>query len=43
MPAVLRRADNTKIEEKMIVQFRMIEGKSSCVVYGPYGISRVLD
>jgi len=43
MPAVLRRADNTKIEEKMIVQFRMIEDKSSCVVYGPYGISRVIE
>ncbi len=43
MPSVLRRGDNTKIEEKMIVQFRMIEDKSSCVVYGPYGISRVLE
>jgi hypothetical protein len=43
MPALLQRSDNTKVEEKIIVQFRRIEGQPSCVVYGPYGISRVLE
>jgi len=43
VPAVLRRADNTKMEEKMIVQFRTIEEQSSCVVYGPYGVSRDIE
>jgi hypothetical protein len=43
MPALLQRSDNTKVEEKMIVQFRRIEGQPSCVVYGPYGISRVIE
>jgi hypothetical protein len=43
MRALLQRSDNTKVEEKMIVQFRTIEGQPSCVVYGPYGMSRVIE
>ncbi len=43
MPALLRRGDNTKVEEKIIVQFRSIEDKPSCVVYGPYGVSRDIE
>jgi hypothetical protein len=30
-------------EDKMIVQFRGIEDQSSCVVHGPYGMSRELE
>jgi hypothetical protein len=43
IPAVLRRADGTKAEEKMIVQFRQLGDKSSCVVHGPYGVSRDIE
>lgn len=43
LPAVLRCADGTKIEEKMIVQFRDAGTKPSCVVYGPYGLARELE
>ena len=43
IPAVLRRADGTKAEEKMIVQFRQFGDKSSCVVHGPYGVSRDIE
>jgi len=43
VPAVLQRADKTNMEEKMIVQFRSLEEKPSCVVYGPYGVSRDID
>ena len=43
IPAVLRHADGTKAEEKMIVQFRQIGDKSSCVVHGPYGVAREIE
>lgn len=43
IPAVLRHADGTKAEEKMIVQFRQLGDKSSCIVYGPYGVSRDIE
>jgi hypothetical protein len=43
VPAVLRHADGTKSEEKMIVQFRRLGGTASCVVYGPYGVSRQIE
>jgi hypothetical protein len=43
VPAVLRRADGTKVEEKMIVQFRQIGNVSSCVIYGPYGMARDIE
>ena len=38
-----RHADGTKIEEKLIVQFRQLGDKSSCVIYGPYGFSRDIE
>lgn len=40
---VLRLQNGKKVEEKMIVQFREIGGKSSCVVHGPYGIPREIE
>ena len=43
VPVIARQKNGTKIEDKMIVQFRTRGGKSSCVVHGPYGISRELD
>jgi hypothetical protein len=43
VPTVLRHADGTKVEEKMIVQFRQTGDKSSCVVYGPYGVARDIE
>lgn len=38
VPAHLKTKDGRVWEEKQIVQFRQIDGKESCVVYGPYGI-----
>jgi hypothetical protein len=43
IPAVLRLQNGKKAEEKMIVQFREIGGKSSCVVHGPYGLPREIE
>lgn len=43
IPTVLRHADGTKAEEKMIVQFRRIGDQSSCVVHGPYGVAREIE
>lgn len=43
IPTVLRLQDGRKVEEKMIVQFREIGGKSSCVVHGPYGLPREIE
>jgi hypothetical protein len=43
VPAIVRCKDGTKVEEKMIVQFRAIAGKSSCVVHGPYGLPREIE
>ena len=43
IPAVVRLQDGRKVEENMIVQFRELGGKSSCVVPGPYGVPREID
>ena len=43
VPVIAKQKNGTRIEDKMIVQFRTIEGKSSCVVHGPYGMSRELE
>jgi len=43
IPAVLKLKDGRKVEEKMIVQFRELGGKSSCVVHGPYGVPREIE
>jgi hypothetical protein len=39
---IVKHKDGTKTEEKMIVQFRDIEGKASCVVY-PYSFPRDIE
>lgn len=38
VPTRLKTRDGRVWEEKPIVQFRHLEGRESCVVYGPYGI-----
>jgi len=43
VPAIVQCKDGTKVEEKMVVQFRSIGGKSSCVVHGPYGLHREIE
>lgn len=43
IPVVLKRKNGIKVEEKMIIQFRQIGGKPTCVVHGPYGISREIE
>jgi hypothetical protein len=43
VPAVLKHADGTKVEEKLIVQFRRLGDKSSCVIHGPYGVARDIE
>jgi len=43
IPVLTRLKDGTKVEDKMIVQFRRIAGESSCVVHGPYGMSREIE
>lgn len=43
VPTVVKRKDGTKVEDKMIIQFRQIGGKASCVVHGGYGISREIE
>jgi hypothetical protein len=39
VPTVLKTKDGKVWREKQIIQFRRIDGKESCVVYGPYGIA----
>jgi hypothetical protein len=41
--AIVQLQDSRKVEEKMIIQFREIGGKSSCVVHGPYGLPREIE
>jgi len=43
VPAVLKLQNGKKVEEKMIIQFRQLGGKSTCVVHGPYGLPRKID
>ncbi len=43
IPTVLRLQNGKKVEDKMIVQFREIGGKSSCVIHGPYGLPREIE
>jgi hypothetical protein len=40
VPAILKLKNGKRVEEKMIIQFRRLGGKSSCVVHGPYGLPR---
>jgi hypothetical protein len=43
IPTELRLVDGTRVEQKMIVQFRQLGSESSCVVHGPYGLPRELE
>jgi len=43
VPVISKHKDGIKAEDKMIVQFRQVGGKSSCVIYGPYGFTRELE
>jgi hypothetical protein len=43
VPTTLKLKNGKKVEEKMIIQFRNIGGKSSCVVHGPYGLPREIE
>ena len=43
VPTVFRLANGTKVAQKIIVQFRMLGGASSCIVYGPYGLAREIE
>jgi hypothetical protein len=43
IPATLRLQNGTKVEEKMIVQFRQFGDRLSCVVHGPYGQPREIQ
>jgi hypothetical protein len=43
VPTVVRLANGKRVEEKTIVQFRNLGGKSSCVVHGPYGLPREIE
>lgn len=38
MPVTTKRKDGTVWQDKMIVQFRDIDGQASCVVHGPHGL-----
>jgi hypothetical protein len=41
--AILQLQNGKKAEQKMIIQFRELGGKSTCVVHGPYGLPREID
>jgi hypothetical protein len=43
VPARLRTRDGRLWDEKQIVQFRLIDGRESCVVFGPYGMVAEVD
>ena len=38
VPVTVRLSNGKKVAEKVIVQFREIAGRPSCVVHGPYGL-----
>lgn len=43
VPTTLRLKNGKKVEDKTIIQFRQIGGKSSCVIHGPYGLPREIE
>jgi len=43
VPCIIRTRGGTLREDKMIVQFRNIGGKSSCVFHGPYGMPHEIE
>jgi hypothetical protein len=38
VPSIVRCQDGSKQQVKQIIQFRNINGQSSCVIHGPYGL-----
>jgi hypothetical protein len=40
LPCIVRHQDGTLREYKMIIKFRQIEGRTSCIVEGHYGMSQ---
>ncbi len=43
VPVTVKLKNGKKAEQQMIVQFRQLGGKSSCVVHGPYGLPREIE
>lgn len=43
VPSIVRLKNGKKAEQKMIVQFRSIDDKRSCVIHGPYGLPREIE
>lgn len=43
IPTEFRLVNGTRVEQKMIVQFRQFGDEASCVVHGPYGLPRELE
>jgi len=43
VPCIVKTKGGIVGEDKMIVQFRNIGGKPSCVLHGPYGLSREIE
>lgn len=43
VPCVVKTRAGTMRQDKVIVQFRNIGGKSSCVFHGPYGLPREIE
>jgi hypothetical protein len=42
LPVRVKTKDGRLWDQKHIVQFRLIGGRESCVVYGPYGMTSEL-
>lgn len=43
VPVTVKLKNGKRIQEQMVVQFRDLDGRLSCVIHGPYGISREID
>jgi hypothetical protein len=43
VPVTVRLQNGATVEEKILVQFRQIEGRQSCVFHGPYGFPREIE
>ena len=43
VPFTVRLENGTSAEQKLIVQFRNLTGRTSCVVCGPYGHAREIE
>jgi hypothetical protein len=43
VPATVKLKNGKKVQEQMIVQFREFGGGPSCVIHGPYGMTREIE